>query len=89
MIVLMKRRKSLFLLEKEDYRGLFHCMKHYEKEDFLYSKFLPKENPFFDSQFSKYNFEEQIFTTSYLVILVQKGIKIFVFARSQNNEKWS
>ena len=52
-----------------------HSMKHYEKEDFFIQQILPKENPFFDSQFSKYNFEEQIFTTSYLVIFLQKGIK--------------
>ena len=66
----------------------FHCMKHFEKEDFYTANFAERKS-LFDLQYSKYNIEEQIITASYLVIFVQKGIKIFVFARSQDNEKWS
>ena len=70
-----KEGSLCFYLRMKTTGVYFHSMKHYEKEDFFIQQILPKENPFFDSQFSKYNFEEQIFTTSYLVIFVQKGIK--------------
>ena len=38
----------------------------------------------------QYNIEEQIIITQAIwSFLFQIGIRIFVFARSQNNEKWS
>ena len=66
-----------------------HSMKHYEKEDFFIQQILPKENPFFDSQFSKYNFWGTDFYYKLLGHFCWERYQIFVFARSQNNEKWS
>ena len=91
----LQERDDCFYLKKEVFasirewrlsRLIFIIWNILKRRIFYTANFAKRKSLFWFAVFLNIILRNIIITTSYLVILVQKGIRIFVFARSQDNE---